>query len=244
MTSGRHSDGLVKLSGTIAQYVCQRYDASFFFTEADDLNIGMVAVTAALAGVSGPAVAIGSYSSTEEPADYLEFELSGQAVKGWVWHSPFKQGDVVEVAAEWRGDHYELAAIVRPVDGVIALYPHCSRGTSRHIKNAIKWWFLGSASFNTFVVALMFLGISLSANPLSRDDLILFLYGSLGALAFFGLMTFSLARKWMPFVRLTERVCRVLDFPDPGNVDLVKSSKILRTPDDDGAYGHLYFRYR
>jgi len=56
-------------------------------------------------------------------------------------------------------------------------------------------------------------------------------------------MTFSLARKWMPFVRLTEKVCRTLGFPDPGNVDLVESSKTQRKPDGPGEFGTFYFRY-
>ena len=56
-------------------------------------------------------------------------------------------------------------------------------------------------------------------------------------------MTISLARKWMPFVRLSEKVFRVLGFPDPGNVDLAKSSKAQRKPDDPSEYGTFYFRY-
>jgi len=56
-------------------------------------------------------------------------------------------------------------------------------------------------------------------------------------------MTISLARKWMPFVRLTEKVCRTLGIPHAGNVDLVKSSKAQRKPDDPGEYGTFYFRY-
>ena len=55
-------------------------------------------------------------------------------------------------------------------------------------------------------------------------------------------MTISLARKWMPFVRLTEKVCRTLGIPHAGNVDLVKSSKARRKPDDPGEYGTFYFR--
>jgi len=56
-------------------------------------------------------------------------------------------------------------------------------------------------------------------------------------------MTIILARKWMPFVRLTEKVCRTLGIPDPGNVDLVKSSKAQRKPDGPGEFGTFYIRY-
>ncbi|MDI3384285.1 putative type VI secretion system effector [Xenophilus aerolatus] len=244
MSDTQHPVGLVKLSGTITRYTCQRADASFFFTESDDMKIGVVAVAAALAGVSGPAIATASYASAEEPADYLEFELEGEPVKGWVWRSPFKDGDAVDVAAEWQDDHYEIAAVARPADGIIALYPHCSRGTVRHVKNALKWWFWGSIAFNIFFIAFLTLLFSFSTRPLKSAEIPTHLIVSGTLSAVFALMTFSLARRWMPFVRLTERICQVLDFPNPGNIDLVKSSKLLRKPEDDGAYGHLYFRYR
>lgn len=56
-------------------------------------------------------------------------------------------------------------------------------------------------------------------------------------------MIISLARKWMLFVRLTEKICRTLGIPNAGNVDLVKSSKAQRKPDDPGEFGTFYFRY-
>lgn len=57
----------------------------------------------------------------DEEADYVEFVLEGQPIKGWVWRSPFQEGDEVEVAAEWQKDHYEVFGIARPVDHTIAL---------------------------------------------------------------------------------------------------------------------------
>jgi hypothetical protein len=61
--------------------------------------------------------------------------------------------------------------------------------------------------------------------------------------AFFALMIFSLTRKWMPFVRVAEKVFKKLDWPNPGNIDLVRSSKAQRRPDDPGEFGTFYFRY-
>ncbi len=56
-------------------------------------------------------------------------------------------------------------------------------------------------------------------------------------------MTLSLARKWMPFVRVAEKVFRALELPNPSHIDLVKSSKAQRKPDDPGEYGTFWFRY-
>lgn len=248
MNIEQRPEGLVKLTGTITNYKVTRAEASFVFTEADRDKLGVVAIAAGIAGLSGPAIATAaSASSTEEHADYVEFDLDGRPVKGWVWRSPFKEGDQVEVAAEWRDDHYETGGIARPKDRIIALYPHCSRGKARHVKNAVKWWVIGVAAMLVGLGAPM-LGIMLllveSPRNLLND---VFPYGFLamgaGFYAFFGLMTLSLARKWMPFVRLTEKVCRTLGIPDSGNVDLVKSAKTQRQPGDPGEYGTFYFRY-
>ncbi|MDR2213858.1 MAG: hypothetical protein LBE21_09575 [Pseudomonadales bacterium] len=233
---------LVKLSGMISNYRCTRAIANFVFTDSDRTKMGVVAIAAGLAGLSGPAVATAANAtSTEEEADYVEFDLDGKPVKGWVWRSPFKEGDQIEVAAEWVNDHYEAGGIMRPSDHTIALYPHCSRGRARHIKNVVKWWFIGVA-----ILLGMVLLIVLSTVGFSRFFPTLmtgFHYVALGLYAFFGLMSISLARKWMPFVRLAEKVFRTLGLPDPGNIDLVKSSKVQRKPEDPGEFGTFYFRY-
>lgn len=233
---------LVKLTGTIQNYKATRAEASFVFTQSDRNSIGVVAIAAGIAGLSGPAIATAAHAaSTEEEADYLEFELNGKPVKGWVWRSPFKEGDAVEVAAEWRDGHYEVAGISRPVDRTIALYPHCSRGRVRHIKNAVKWWFYGMTLFVGLVHLAMLATLPVDRVFVDFWDSGVFIW--LGVYAFFGLMTFSLARKWMPFVHLSEKVFTTLGWSNPGNVDLAKSSKAQRKPEDPGEFGAFYFRY-
>ena len=232
-----NADGLVKLSGTVRNLKVTRANASFVFTEADQTKMGVVAFAAAIAGLGGQAIATASNTSAvEEEADFLEFELEGLPVKGWVWRNPFREGDEVSVAAERRPDgHWEAFGVQRPADKTVALYPHCSRGSARHIKNAAWWWCFGFGSF-LFVVmapAIYFTGGG------AIDFAIVFS----GLMAFLGVMTFSLSRKWMPFVRLAERVFRALELPDPSNVDLVKSSNKQRTANDPGEFGTFYFRY-
>lgn len=232
--------GLVKLKGVIANYNVTRSQASFVFTDIDRNAMGVVAVAATIVGLSGPAIATAANAtSTEEEADYLEFDLAGQPVKGWVWRSPFEEGDLVEVVAEWQGDHYEAAAIARPADRVIALYPHCSRGKISHIRNSAKWWFLGSTLINAFGLFLSLFVVSFSLDRLLDG----YPYMALGFYFFFGLMTFSLARRWMPFVRLAQRVFVTLGWPKPANVDLVRSTKAQGKPNDPGELGTFYFRY-
>ena len=126
-----------------------RASASFVFTESDQTKMGVVALAAAISGLGGQAIATASNASAvEEEADYIEFDLAGLAIKGWVWRNPFNEGDDVRVAAERRADgHWEAFGIQRPADKTVALYPHCSRGRARHLKNAAWWWLVGWGGF-------------------------------------------------------------------------------------------------
>jgi hypothetical protein len=233
-------DGLVKLSGKMTDYRKDRGAASFVFTESDRTRMGVVAIAAALAGQGGQATAMAANaSSMEEIAEYVQFSLDGQPVKGWLWRSPFKEGDAVEVAAEWQGDHYEAFGVARPADRIVALYPHCSRGKTRHVKTVLKWWFF-LGFFGTFagMFFLLFLlqGFSAFAEPI-------FYAGCCILSAIFAIMFFSLGQKWMPYVRVAEKVFTALGWPHPGNVDLVRSSKAQRKKTDPGEFGTFYFRY-
>lgn len=239
------NQALTKLTGTIKNLKVTREHASFVFTESDQTKMGVIAIAAAAAGMGGQAMSTAaSASDMEEAADYVEFELNGQSVKGWVWRNPFNEGDIVDVAAEWQNDHYETFGIARPRDKTIALYPHCSRGKTRHNKKAIKWWLIGGGFLLMFSI-LMLIIVDWEAQRLFKISIDegLLVYFTLGPMAFFALMTFSLSRKWMPFVRVAEKVFRTLELPNPGNIDLVKSSKAQRTEQDPGEFGTFYFRY-
>lgn len=235
------ADGLVKLSGTVRNLKVTRTSASFVFTESDQTRMGVVAFAAAIAGLGGQAMATASNAdAVEEEADYLEFEIDGQPIKGWVWRNPFREGDDVSVAAERRPDgHWEAFGLQRPADKTVALYPHCSRGRVRHYKNAAWWWLVGWGGLVAFVFVPM--AYFLMGEKLFFDFGLM--YAISGLMTFFGVMTFSLSRKWMPFVRLAEMVFRALELPDPSNVDLVKSSNKQRTANDPGEFGTFYFRY-
>ena len=239
--------GLEVLRGRISHYQAERHFADFVFTDQDRKGMGVLAVAAGLAGLSGQAVGMASAAgSTKEEADYLQFEIDGKPVKGWVWRSPFQEGDRVEVVAEWQADHYELYAIARPADNTIALYPHCSRGSKSHWRNAWRTWLLGTAVF--ILAGVVFFeapGIIDGSGGLFFTKDGWFFLGAFMAFfyPFFALMTWSLGRKWMPFVRMSERVFTALGWDNPAEVDLVKRSKAQRRGGESFDYGVFYFRY-
>lgn len=235
------------LKGSIAGFKRRRAEASFVFTDSDRDGLGVIAIAASLTGLSGQAIGTAhAAGSTEEEADFLEFEIEGKPTRGWVWRNPFKEGDSVEVVCEEKGDHWEILAISQPSDRKIALYPHCSRGKFAHWQNALKWWFFGTSVFlligGLFLEVVSFLAESRSAFfGGGGGGLVVFLLAFFYSV--FALMTWALARKWMPFVRLSEKVFAALGLEDPSKIDLVKSSKAQRRPDDPPEYGVFYFRY-
>ncbi len=242
---------LQKLSGTIENLKCKRLQANFVFVASSKSVMGVTALAAGLAGLSGQAIALAQNAdSLEEEANYLEFNLGGHPVKGWVWHNPFKNGDHVEIAAEWINDHFEAYAITRPANRTIALYPHCSRGTMPHIATAAKWWFGLSTSILAVCYIIIFI-IGMFMNDITLDELIHFIFIQTGptvALFFYifaGLFTIVQANKWMKFVKIAERSFETLGFENPKEIDLVKRSKeYLKTkPNIDGYLGVCYFKY-
>jgi hypothetical protein len=236
-----NSDGLIKLNGIIRNLKVTRDSASFVFTESDETKLGVVAIAAVLAGQGGQAMSIAS-GDLEEIAEYLEFELDEKKVKGWVWRNPFKEGDQVEVAAEKHTCHYESFGIKRSVDKTIALYPHCSRGRASHVGNAVKWWLIGGGGMVAFIqIPVLFFVMGLKDLLGRGSSLALITSGCL--MLFWAFVTFMMTRQWMPFVRLSEKVFRALDLPNPSSVDLVKSSKAQRTDKDSAEFGTFYFRY-
>lgn len=239
------SAGLTRLSGEISNYRKTRGYASFFFSDKDRSRMGAIAVASALIGEHGQAAIMShNAASTEEEADYVEFTLDGNEVKGWLWRSPFQTGDRVVAAVGRQGDRCELFGMMRPEDGVIALYPHCSRGRASHMRNAAKWY---GYLFVFFMSCFGILGFIDSGKPFAfwlemlADPYLRFI--PIGFLGFFLVMVISLAWKWMPFVRLAERIFRVLELPNPAATDLVKTTRKRKTPDDPPECGYLYFKY-
>jgi hypothetical protein len=237
---------VVKITGKITAHQCARKSASFVFTENDQNKMGVIAIAAALAGLGGQAVAVASNATcVEEEADYVQFKLNGILVQGWVWRSPFAEGDDVQVAAQWLGDHYEAFGIARPSDKVIALYPHCSRAKMCHIYNAIKWWLIMVVGVCLLVVGHPFVDAGFQGGLAYWSQFFQEGLGWIFALifVFFGVAIASMAMKWMPFVSLAGKIFKTLELPHPGSIDLVNSSKRQRTAQDKDEFGVMYFKY-
>jgi hypothetical protein len=170
--------------------------------------------------------------------------IQGKSIKGWLWRSPFQDGDYVEVAAEWKKDHYEVFGVTRPIDKAISLYPHCSRSKNRHLKNSFKWWIISTITLQ-IIISLGLLAIGWDTF-LEIWRYMLFegaWWLPVGVSAAFAIAVASMANQWMPFAKVAEKVFSVLELPNPHNIYLVKSSKNKNLPQDSPEFGSMYFRY-
>jgi len=180
----------------------------------------------------------------EEEADHVEFSLDGKPVSGWVWRSPFAEGDEVEVVAEREGDRYAAVAITRPADRMIAMYPHLSRGRWSHILNALKWWFWGMTIFSVFFMLLGgvvwgFMGTFIFSAEVAPQFLVVLLI----LYALMLLPTIHLTWRYMHFVKAAETVFNALGWKNAGRIDLNKTSKAGKQGNEPPEYGTYYFRY-
>ena len=162
----------VVLDGTLKNYTKERTSHDFVLNQGTRNQAGLTAVAAAMAG-SGGAIGLAGLAGTQEIADKVSFEVEGMKAQGWLAWSPFEEGDEIEVVADQIGeDSYEVFAILRPADRMIALYPHCSMGRYAHYRRAFRLY------CNSFAVlylagAIMLLAINFfGENSLPLRDFI------------------------------------------------------------------------
>ena len=205
--------------------------------------MGLAAIAGSLAGAFGQAA--GNVRDTKnlyEEADYVEMNVDGHPVKGWVWFSPFKNGDIVEVIGTQKENYFEAIAICRPADRVISLYPHCSRGKIAHITTVIKWW-LGLTTLGVgFLAFLDVLDTFFSSNRTGYFiQTIEFFYATIAIYFLTGGIAYINGKRFMPFSQAATQVFKTIELDNPDSINLPKQTK--RKPGDPGVFGVMYFNY-
>ncbi|CAB3732329.1 hypothetical protein LMG22037_05695 [Paraburkholderia phenoliruptrix] len=182
-------------------------------------------------------------TNSDEEAEWVEFELDGKKMQGWLWLLPMRNGDEVEVVAEKvADDRYIVYSVKRDGDDLVAIYPHATAGRKAHYRNMTKimlWTF--------FVIYAIFAFGSYFKGGLA-DDLhaysIVVASTGVGGLLVFGIIFYRVSLKLMGFVRLAEAVFRTYGWPDVENIDLRKTSREHRGTNTLSNYGRHYFRYK
>jgi len=187
---------------------------------------------------------IGMAGNADEEADWVEFELDGKQVKGWLWMMPMRNGDTVEVAAERTGNNrYVAYAVKRDGDDLLAVYPHATAGRKVHYRKSLKawtWWF-----FLAYLILPLFLIMQRGFGALLNENMqIGLLVGFASWFPVSAVIAFRVSRKLMGFVRIAEVIFKTFGWPDVENIDLRQTSKDNRRENKLSNFGNLYFRYK
>lgn len=129
----------VLIKGVMSKLERSRRNHDFVLTDVQP-QICVTAIAASAMGMGAVGVGlIGMAGNSDEEADWVEFELNGAHIKGWLWMMPMRNGDEVEVVAEHiGGSNYIAYAVKRNGDDLLAVYPHATAGRMAHYKRSIK----------------------------------------------------------------------------------------------------------
>ena len=241
--------GVLVLRGVLRKYTAERKSGAFFLSEQERSIFGASAAVAAVIGEGGVAAGAAISATSSELADYVEFEIGGRHIRGWVWRSPFKEGDFVNaVLNQQEGSLFDdLLAIYRPSDRIISLYPHLSRGRYSHAINAFKWWAIASTLFlgcMVLIFAYIFSDTGSMWSSFSHEGFLHVVGAAVSTCyLYFLACTVWAIHRWKKYVYAAENVFAALGWQNVRFIDLPQSSKKLRRGDEESDYGEFYFRY-
>ncbi|NIE62652.1 putative type VI secretion system effector [Burkholderia sp. Ax-1719] len=235
----------VLLKGVISNLQRSKRSHDFVLTEVQHQQIGATAIAASALGAGAAGIGlIGMAGNSDEEADWVEFELDGKRIEGWLWMMPMRNGDQVEVVADQIGtDRYVAYAVKRESDDLLAVYPHSTAGRKVHYKKSLKIWLWSAMSL--YAAVMIVLLIQQGFSFFTADTLkFVVLPGIAFWLLISGIMAFRISRKFMGFVKIAETIFRTFGWPDVENIDLRKTSVEARGENKLPNFGVLYFRYK
>jgi hypothetical protein len=235
----------VLLKGAISNLQRSRRSHDFVLTQVQQQQVGATALAASAMGMGAAGIGlIGMAADSDEEADWVEFEVGGNQVQGWLWMMPMRNGDEVEVVAVRIGDNRYIAyAVKRHGDDLLAVYPHATAGRKVHFRRSVKTWFWFSMVAYSFFPLFTVLKGGWSAFAIEGIQVTMLLglcvWGLLSAL-----IAFRISRKFMGFVKIAETIFKTFNWPDVENIDLRKTSRENRRENRAPNFGSLYFRYK
>ncbi|WP_240162965.1 putative type VI secretion system effector [Paraburkholderia sp. Cy-641] len=235
----------ILLRGTLSNLERSRRSHSFVLTQVQQQHVGAAALGSSAMGMGAAGIGLlNMTANSDEEADWVQFELDGKQVQGWLWMMPMRNGDSVEVVAQQVGtDRYIAYSVKRDGDDIVAVYPHATAGRKAHYRNMTRmmlWAFC--IIFPLFSLMFYFAG-----GGFGGDALAFFLM--LGAIGIGGFLMFCVlfyraARKLMGFVRIAETVFKTYGWPDVEVIDLRATSRANRRENTLSNFGRYYFRYK
>jgi hypothetical protein len=239
------NNSMVLLRGAISGLNRSRRSHDFVLTKVQHQQVGATAIAASVMGMGATGIGlIGMAGNADEEADWVEFELDGNQVEGWLWMMPMRNGDNVEVVAEPIGNNrYVAYAVKRDGDDLLAVYPHATAGRKVHYRKSAKVWMW--CSFLAYLILPLFFTMQEGLRILLDRDMQLFLLiGFASWILLSAVIAFRVSRKLMVFVRIAEVIFKTFGWSDVENIDLRKTSREHRRENKLPNFGNFYFRYK
>jgi hypothetical protein len=238
-----NADGLVMLTGKIDNLEASNAAAKFEISDEAEIRLPPPQPPPPSRDENGgdgiPGMAQFSNPYDAEFAVFVQFTIDELPVAGWLASWPFREGDTVQIAAQWQDSYFQIYAVTRPRDRIIGLYPGCARGSAAIIVKAVKDWMLWAVLLPSAIV-FGFMVYNHGASVLNDSHP----YAICAWIAGLALAPFALhVRHRMPHCRLAEKTFRALGWRHVSFVDLVRSAKALKTKKDPTDYGHGYYRH-
>jgi len=245
MKTEKVENSAVLLKGSISRLERTRRSHDFVLTKIQQQQIGLTALATAAAGIGSAGMGlINMAGNSDEEADWVEFELEGKQLEGWLWLMPMRNGDKVEVVAKQiRQNHYLAYAVKRDSDDLLAVYPHATSGRKIHYRSSIKIWLWCTLILNLVTATLFVLPKGLST-LLDFDMQIFLLSGTIFLSLISAIIAFRVSQKLMGFVRIAEMIFKTFGWSDIESIDLRKTSIENRIENKLPNFGIFYFRYK
>lgn len=178
---------------------------------------GIVAMIQAAAGEPGAVHSAYAASDSGDPVEGFRMRLGAQAVSGNFWQTTFQDGDQVRAVGTVNGKILHAVAVVRNVDNVIWMQPHCERGSAAQKKHLFKY------SLVFAVVVFLVQGLLLRN---AEYPLWLLLATPSSGIALVLAVTVGMSwNDFMFFAREMDKVGAALGLASPVQIDLFKSTK-------------------
>ena len=165
-------------------------------------------------------------------AYWVEFDVGGRTLKGWLSGVCFEDGDAVDVAVEGNDT---LLAVNSSNERVVAILPPCG-SSPKMIYKCMRYMFIG-----IFLFLLLFLGLGFYfvAAREDRVELLSVAFPCVIAAALFVAVGAN-GRELLHAVR-TRRILTVLELPEADSLDLpTRSYELLGKGKIQGSVGTVY----
>lgn len=180
----------------------------------------VVAVGQAIAGQAGAVLSAQAATDEGDPVESFSMNIGGIRAEGSFWKSTFKNGDQLKVVGRKLNTSFHATAVVDSAARTVWIQPHCERGTKAKARHLIKC----SGWFVVFCYLAALLLTAFTNMPFWMNVVIMTISAPVILLLTVGLSW----RDFMEFSREMNAVATALDWPNPADTDLFKTTREAR----------------